>query len=70
MDNIKINKVAGYRKMAELRQADMAEYLGISRQSYWCKENNRVSFSDKEKQKIKELFQKFIPELTIDDIFF
>lgn len=64
------NKVAGYRNMMGMSQTDMGEYLGISKQAYWCKEKGKVKFNDTEKLKIKELLQGHLPDITIDQIFF
>lgn len=70
MLNQKVKKVAGYRNMLNLTQREISEYLGISSQNYSNKENGRTSFSDKEKVKLKKLFNKIDSSLTIDDIFF
>jgi len=71
MMNIKkINKVAGYRNMLGMTQKDIAKYLEITSQSYSNKETGKNSFSDKEKVKIKSLFNQINENLSIDDIFF
>lgn len=64
------NKVAGYRTMLGKTQLEMAKVLNISRQAYSMKENGKISFKDKEKQKIKEMLMPMFPKITIDDIFF
>lgn len=64
------NKVAGYRRMLGKTQAEMAVELKISRQSYYLKENGKVSFTDKEKIMFKQLLLSIFPKITIDDIFF
>lgn len=66
----KINKVAGYRNMLGMTQKDVAEYLGITVQSYSNKETGKNSFNDTEKMKIKKLFNIIDISLSIDDIFF
>jgi len=68
--NETINKVAGYRAMLEMSQKEVADYLGITSQSYSNKERGIRSFNDKEKVMLKELFQKANSDLTIDSIFF
>src|SRR5699024_8756854 len=50
-----MNKIKGYRNMLNLNQKEMAELLGISKQSYWNKENGKNEFSDKEKIIIKKI---------------
>lgn len=70
MSTQKVKKVAGYRNMLGLTQKQISEYLGISSQNYSNKENGRTSFSDKEKVKLKQLFNKIDDSLTIDDLFF
>lgn len=66
----KINKVAGYRAMLGMSQKEIATYLGITSQSYSNKETGKRYFNDKEKVKIKELFNRIDETLKIDDIFF
>ncbi|MFW7361588.1 helix-turn-helix transcriptional regulator [Vagococcus fluvialis] len=65
-----MNVIAGYRKMLGYTQEDMAKILNISKQSYWLKENKKVSFSDIEKSKLKEMLVPLFPNITIDEIFF
>lgn len=67
---VKMNVIAGYRRMLGYTQKDMAEALNISKQSYWLKENKKVSFSDNEKIKFKELLVPLFPNISIDQIFF
>ncbi len=66
----KMNLVAGYRKMLGMTQNEMAEKLGISKQSYYKKENKKVSFTDQEKILFKNMLVPLFPSITIDDIFF
>lgn len=68
--NIKKNKIAGYRVYLGLTQKEVANYLNISPQSYSNKENKHRSFTDREKIKMKILFQQVDSNLTIDKIFF
>ncbi|OFK62563.1 hypothetical protein HMPREF2811_02580 [Globicatella sp. HMSC072A10] len=65
-----MNKLVGLRSSLSMTQTDMANYLGISTQSYWNKENGRRPFSDNEKIKIKNLFLKYEPSITIEELFF
>ena len=65
-----MNKVRGYRSMLGFTQNDMADLLGISKHSYYLKESGKVSFSDKEKLIIKDIFKKISRDITIDDLFF
>ena len=37
-----MQRIKGYRVMLNLSQQDVAKELGISRQSYWSKENGRT----------------------------
>lgn len=62
--------VKKYRQYLGLTQQDMADILGVSKQSYWNKENERTAFSDSEKVLIKDMLVKHFPEIKIDDIFF
>ena len=48
----------------------MADYLGITPQSYSNKERKETAFNDAEKKKIKELLNSYFPSITIDEIFF
>lgn len=64
------NIIKGYRNMVGMKQSEMAEIIGVSRQAYWNKETGRTPFSDKEKELFREEIKKVIPEIKIDDIFF
>lgn len=65
-----MNKIAGYRKMCGLRQKDVAEFLGISLQSYNAKENKKRKFNEYEIELFMKLINQFIPDLKATDIFF
>ena len=65
-----MNLIAGYRKMLDITQSDMAKKLGISKQSYYRKENRLVPFTDREKLLIKRMLIPLFPNITIDEIFF
>lgn len=68
--NRQINKMAGYRGNLGMTQRQMADYLGITPQSYSNKERKETAFNDAEKKKIKELLNSYFPSITIDEIFF
>lgn len=63
-------KVKGYRNIAGMTQAELAKKLGISVQSYRNKEKGRVAFKDSEKIVIRDMLDKIIDGIKIDDIFF
>ncbi|CZQ88579.1 Hypothetical protein TFLO_1026 [Trichococcus flocculiformis] len=63
-------KVKGYRNIAGMTQAELAAKLGISVQSYRNKEKGRVAFKDSEKIVIRDMLDKIINGIKIDDIFF
>lgn len=65
-----VNKVKGYRNMAGLNQMEMAKKLGVSVQSYRNKEKGRVAFKDSEKVIIRDILDKVIPGIKVDDVFF
>lgn len=64
------NVIAGYRKVAGMKQSDAANLLGISRQAYWNKENGRTAFTDKEKVVFWNEVKKVLPEISLTSIFF
>ena len=59
-----------YRESLGLTQKEMAQKIGISKQSYWNKENGRRKFNDKEKKIIRDIIRDYVPNVTIDRIFF
>lgn len=62
--------IKGYRNMIGKKQSEMADLLGVSRQTYWNKEIGRRAFNDKEKELFRDEVRKVLPDVTIDDIFF
>lgn len=60
-----LKRLKGLRVEFGLTQADMAEYLGISKNSYHRKETGLYEFSLSESMLIAKLFNK-----PIDEIFF
>lgn len=69
MQEIKQNKVLGYRKMFKLNQDEVSEVLGIGQNTYSSKENGKTSFTVTEAKKLTLLFKKYNPNLTMDEIF-
>lgn len=65
-----MHRVAGYRRMVNYTQKDMANQLGVSETTYRNKEKGRIPFKDYE----MILFQKVMTENNLDvsivDIFF
>lgn len=59
-----------YRKQLGLTQREMAEIIGITEQSYWNKENERRKFTDEEKVKVRDYLRRYVPNVTVDHIFF
>lgn len=66
----KLNKVAGYRAMLGFSQREMAELFGISKQAYSAKERGLTNFNKSEMIIFKNLLIEYIPEISIDEIFF
>ena len=64
------NKIAGYRRMINKNQSEMAKEFGISTQAYSAKETGITQFKDSEKVIFKEMLKPVFPDIKIDDIFF
>lgn len=62
--------VKRYRLFFGLTQKEISNLLGMKLSTYRAKEQGISSFSDLEKEKIRDLFSKEKPEITIDEIFF
>lgn len=62
--------VKRYRMFFGLTQKEISNLLGMKLSTYRAKEQGVSSFSDLEKEKIRDLFSKEKPEITIDEIFF
>lgn len=62
--------VAFFRNICSCSQSDFANLLGISKQAYSRKETGKVQYKDSEKQIILKKIIQFVPNVTIDDIFF
>lgn len=66
-----MNKVIYYRKLLKLKQSDLAELLGISKQGFSYKERGERPFNDKEKIILRDFFSKKLQKvLTVDELFF
>lgn len=66
-----MTKVSRYRKFIGFTQMQMADFLGVSVQSYRNKEKGFTAFKDIEKIKIKsKIREEGFKEITIDEIFF
>lgn len=63
-------KVAGYRKMLGLTQAEMAEKINVSETTYRNKEKGRIPFKDYEMEIIHQLLKPVNRDISISDIFF
>ena len=70
MQDIKINKIQAYRKTLGLKQKDIAKLLNISVAMYSRKERKEIAFTDVEKVKLLNYFKEYIPNETIDSLFF
>ena len=70
MHGIKINKIQAYRKALGLKQREMADLLSISLVMYSKKERKETAFTDVEKVKLLNYFKQFLPDETIDSLFF
>lgn len=64
------NKLIAYRKMLKINQAEMANVVNVSSTSYNRKEVGKIDFTQSEMINIVNFFKKYIPDLTMDDIFF
>ena len=67
---IKYNKLAGIRATLGMNQTELANKIGMTKQTYCRKENGQAQFKDEEKIAIKEIFSEYYKGITIDDIFF
>lgn len=64
------NSLKRYRLFIGLTQKQLATAINMKLGSYQAKEQGRVSFSDNEKVEIKSIFLNYIPDVTIDNLFF
>ena len=70
MQDIKINKIQAYRKTLGLKQKDIAKLLNISVAMYSRKERKETPFTDREKINLLNYFKQYLPNETIDSLFF
>ena len=64
------NKVAGYRIIAGLTQAQMAEKLHISTNTYRNKEKGKSFFTSDEMKIFTDLVKNVISDAKMESIFF
>lgn len=64
-----MNKVKGYRNMANLTQEEMAKALNISVVSYNLKEKGEREFTQSEMVAFVEKIKTVVPSATLDLIF-
>lgn len=62
--------LAGYRTMLGCTQEDLANIIGISKQSYNQKELGKTRFSDEEKKIIKNYISDYFPDISYEILFF
>lgn len=67
---IEVNKVAGYRKMVNKSQQEMADELGLSINGYRRKEKGVVEFKRSEMTRFTDIVRSVIPSITELEIFF
>ena len=64
----KLNKVKGYRVMANMTQDEMASVIGLQRRSYIDKENGVREFTVKELTAIRDTLNNKGIDITLDDL--
>lgn len=66
------NMVGNYRRFLGYSQKEIADFLNISLQAYWRKENGKTPFNDNEKIQLVKLFKNKLKSTTptIESIFF
>ncbi|MCM8710493.1 helix-turn-helix domain-containing protein [Clostridium sp. SYSU_GA19001] len=64
------DRLIAYRKLIKLNQSEMARKLNISLTSYNRKEKGKRSFTQQEMLEITKLIKEYVPDITMDDIFF
>lgn len=64
----KLNKVKGYRVMANITQDEMASVIGVQRRSYIDKENGIREFTVKELTAIRDILISKGIDITLDDL--
>lgn len=64
------NHVAAYRTMFRLKQAELAEMIGVMPTTLSFKENSKRDWTSSEMGEIYEIFKKYKPDIKFEDIFF
>ena len=70
MEKLKGEVVERYRRMIGLNQTIVAEKSSMALSSYCNKIKGNTNFNQTEMVAITKLFKEFIPQITMDDIFF
>lgn len=65
-----MNKIKSYRQAISYSQNKMALELGLSLNGYRAKESGQTEFKRNEMIKFEQEVNKFMPTVTIEDIFF
>lgn len=65
-----MNKVKGYRVMAGYSQTEVADMLGLTKQTYCKRETGKTQFKPSEMLKLKNIISVVKPDITIDELFF
>lgn len=64
----RINKLKGYRTMANLSQKEMAERAGINERTYQNKENGVTEFTLSEATNIVKVLKECGIDITLSDL--
>lgn len=64
------NKIAGYRRICGLTQAQMSKKLGLSVTAYRSKENGKTKFTSEEMKIFTDLVKAVIKNAEMESIFF
>ena len=67
MEN-RINKLKGYRVMIGKTQEELANYIGVSRETYINKESGRTKLSASEAVRLVEYFKSYGLGITVDEL--
>lgn len=59
-----------YRRMIGISQTVVAHHINIALSTYCNKINGNTSFNQPEMAAVTDLFKKYIPQITLEDIFF
>lgn len=64
------NRIKVYRQLCGKNQIEMSEVLGVSESQYRQKENGNFEFKESEILKFLNEVNKYVPNATVEDIFF